>query len=389
MPQFKVTFLGTLILVVSSFTQANDFFQHHEVLHSKSLNEDRRAIVQIPRSYASDSEREYPVIYLLDGMDNLPMVSGMLNRLQQSDIAPELIIVAIENTDRLRDLTPTVNYDPRGPAGKGGGGDKFLDFIEMELIPHINQKYRTHDFKIFLGASIGGLLVIHSLQSRPHLFQAHMAFSPAVWWGDRTTVKKTKEFISKAKALDNYLYLNIGEEGGDMRTVYDDLHSFLQKNKPENLKLKTDAFDTVPHGLTAAAGVFNAFQNLFLPLNMPPQELTYGMKSVHSYFSRVSQQRGKTISPSERVINGLGHYLVDQNDLSTAIELFKFNTKQHSNSAIAHNSLAYAYEKNGQIKNSLKQVNLALTLSKESDSGYDVYIQRKNRLISAAKSAMN
>lgn len=90
-----------------------------------------------------------------------------------------------------------------------------------------------------------------------------MAYSPAVWWGDRTTAKKTKAFMSQAKHLDNYLYMNIGEEAGEMRAVYDDLHSYLQNNQPKKFKLVSNTFNNVPHGLTSAAGAFHAYQNLF------------------------------------------------------------------------------------------------------------------------------
>ncbi len=148
-----------------------------------------------------------------------------MHKLQKADSAPEVIMVAIENTNRLRDFAPTVNLDPRGPVGQGGGADKFLDFLEIELIPYIDQNYRTHDFKVISGASIAGLLTIHSLQSRPHLFQAHVAYSPAVWWGDRTTAKKAKAFIAQKTSLNNYLYMNIGEEAGEMRDVYNDFHT--------------------------------------------------------------------------------------------------------------------------------------------------------------------
>jgi tetratricopeptide (TPR) repeat protein len=265
-------------------------------------------------------------------------------------------------------------------VGKGGGGDTFLDFIELELIPHINKTYRTHDFKIVTGSSIGGLLVLHSLQSRPHLFQAHMAYSPAVWWGDTSTAKKTKEFIANTKTLTNYLYMNIGEEGGDMRGVYDDLLSFIQQNKPAKFKLKSDVFADIAHGLTAPAGIFNAYHNLFLPLRMPNSELNDGTKSILDYYTKLSWQRGETIKPMEWVIRELCYYLVNENDLPAAIELFKFGIELYPESAAAYNGLAYGFEKNEQFSNALIQVNLALKFAKEDDDGYDIFIKRRDRL---------
>ena len=158
----------------------------------------------------------------------------------------------ILNEERQIQVSLPASYD----------GDKFLDFIESELIPLMNKSYRTTDFKILAGHSIGGLLVLHSFQSRPQLFQAHFAFSPAVWWGGRETLLATKRFIKTEPLLDNYLYLNIGNEGGEMRQIYDDLHQTILKFQPINLEFSSDAFDQ-PHGLTIVAGLFNAYRNLF------------------------------------------------------------------------------------------------------------------------------
>lgn len=316
------------------------------------------------------------------------MLTSMLDRLQEQDAVPQTIVAVIENTDRTRDLTPTVNQDPRGPVGQGGGGDKYLDFIEMELIPHMNKTFRTHDFKIVMGSSIGGLLVIHSLQTRPHLFQAHMAFSPAVWWGDRTTVKETKEFITNTKKLDNYLYMNIGEEGGDMRVVYDDFHTFLQSNNPENFKLVTDAFNSVSHGLTAPAGLFNAFHSLFLPIQMPMTAYTGDTESIDKYYQLISFQRGIKTKPPEGSVRQIGYNLVNQEKIAEAIGIFKYNIKLHPESPDAQYGLAYGHDINGNLKAALAQANIALEVADESHAYYEFFVNAQKKLsLKVAKQA--
>jgi predicted alpha/beta superfamily hydrolase len=385
MSLIKSLLVTTLALIISTCASADDGAQYKEVLQSKYLNEEREFTIKLPQSYSTSPDKTYPVLYRVDGKGNIPLIAATIDRLNKSpnNAAPELIIVAIENPDRTRDLTPTVNQDPRGPVGLGGGADKFLDFIEMELMPHINQKYRTHDFKIIAGGSIGGLLAIHSLQSRPHLFQAHLAYSPAVWWGDRTTVKKTKKFISSAKDLDNYLYMNIGEESGEVRDVYDDFETFMLNNKPKNLRLVTDTFHHVTHGLTSTIGLAHAYQNLFLSMRMPNREMTNGIESVKQYYEKVSLQRGEKILPPEWVIRELGYYSARTDDSSTALKLFKYNLTLYPDLSSAHNGLAYIYETLGQFEKGLKEVDLALKLEKEGDNGHDVYVQRRERLIAA------
>jgi predicted alpha/beta superfamily hydrolase len=377
MPKFYSVCFTFLFLFTAPLIHADDSVKVREVLQSKYLNEERIVTVKLPQSYSTSSVKAYPVIYILGSIDN--MLSSMIERMRASDAAPEVIIVGIENTDRLRDLTPTVNYDPRGPVGKGGGGDNYLDFIEMELMPHINKTYRTNDFTIVSGASIGGLLVLHILQSRPNMFTAYIAFSPAVWW-DKITRKKLKTFFSKTESLDKYLYMNIGEEGGDMRADYDDIHTFLLSNKPANFKFVSDAFDDVAHGLTAPAGLFNAYHNLFLSLRMPYKALTDGPKSILNYYEKLSWQYGETIAPPEWAIRELAYSLMGKNELSGALQLFKFNIELHPESADAYDGLAYFLEQQGQYNEALKQANLTLTFAKEDNERYEAFIERRNKL---------
>ncbi len=377
---------GAVFSLIWGFaTQAQQAEIEAKTIFSKVLDEQREISVMLPSSYKTTPTKKYPVIYRLDGAANLPLISAVLNNLKKAEAAPEVIVVAIENTDRLRDLAPTVNRDPRGPVGQGGGSDKFLSFIESELIPFVNANYRTHDYKILSGASVAGLFTIYSLQSKPELFQAHIAYSPAVWWGDRTTAKNTKQFLTKQSQLDTYLYMNIGSEGGEMRAVYDDLSTYIEDNKPKGFAFKADVFAQTPHGLTSTAGIYNAYKNLFLPLWMSPQSFTGEVNSVAQYYQQVSIQRGEEIKAPEWIIRELAYHSMRNRDLDTAIELFQYNISLYPNTAEAYNGLAYGYEENKQYAEALAQVNLALEFAKKDEPGYHIFIDRKNRLTSLLK----
>jgi predicted alpha/beta superfamily hydrolase len=69
-----------------------------------------------------------------------------------------------------------------------GGGDRFLDFIQNELMPEIGKRYRTAHFQIFSGHWLGGLMAIHILVSRPDMFQAYIAVSPSLQWDNQRTL---------------------------------------------------------------------------------------------------------------------------------------------------------------------------------------------------------
>ncbi|MCC2618347.1 alpha/beta hydrolase [Aestuariibacter halophilus] len=249
------TLLLFCLVTLATGAQASSPTSH--TLTSAILQEQRDITVYQPQEYQT-SDKRFAVLYLLDGGLNGDMVASMLARLTASEGANPHIIVAIHSTDRLRDYAPTVNQDPRGPLGQGGGGDKFLDFIANELMPFVDLQYRTSDQRILAGHSVGGLLVMHSFQSRPGLFQGHMAFSPAVWWGAQETRKAVEHYVVSEQAVGAYLYMNIGSEAGEMRAVYDALEYHIARNRSLNLTYRTDSHPYVGHDLTLAAGLFSA-----------------------------------------------------------------------------------------------------------------------------------
>src|ERR1700739_904124 len=83
-------------------------------LHSRILNEDRPYWVYLPPSYrdATYAPKRYPVLYLLDGDLHFASASGIVQYMSGAEYwenlqIPELIVVAIPNTDRTRDFTPS------------------------------------------------------------------------------------------------------------------------------------------------------------------------------------------------------------------------------------------------------------------------------------------
>ena len=346
--------------------QTISYTQQTHTIKSAVLNEERIVVVQLPKSYQANPNKVYPVIYRLDGAGNIPLISAVMERLQNDNRAPEVIIVAIENTNRLRDLYPTVNKEPQGPVGEGGGAAKFLAFIEQELMPLINKSYRTHNYNVIAGASAAGVFALYTMQANPELFQAHIAYSPAVWWNYGAPVKAAKSFINKSKDLNNYVYINIGEEAGIMRERYNELQQALQSNNLQNLRFFSDAFDGVSHNLTSAAGSFNAYHNLFLPKQMPISDLTDDVTSIDAYYQTLSQQWGEQISPPDRAVRSLGYNLTGSKQFTRAIEVFKYNIKNHPRSVDALSALSYGYEMQGDTRQALEQMESALAIADDS-----------------------
>ncbi len=383
---FRALFGVSILILLFAVKQvhAANFEPVDDSLFSKILNEERQLVIQLPVSYQQNSDAKYPILYLLDGPSNISHTASTLGFISSKRMAPESIIVGIANTNRTRDLTPTQLKDENGT--KGGGGDKFLDFIELELMPHINKKYRTESYSMIAGHSLGGLLVIHSLQSRPHLFQAHFAFSPSLWWDDGVTVKTSKEFFTKTKKLKNSLYMNLGNEDGDMKKAFDELGSFLKSNKTASFDFKTERFGNETHGSIPFLGQYHAYRNLFTLWDLDFSKVEGDPAiAIDAHQKALVEHYGYKVNRREKLTNDAGYfYLYGKKEIETAIALFTSNTKNFPESGNAHDSLADAYDINGQLKEAIKQMELALKLTDESASAYKYFSAHKSNLLEKA-----
>ena len=149
-------------------------------IQSTILGEERKVYVRLPASYNTSGNNAYPVLYLLDGTRAflLEMIA-ITTRLRNDRNAPEMIIVAIENTDRNRDMMPVLAKDLPGPPR----AEAFLGFLEKELIPEIEKAYRTAAPRILQGKSLSGLFTIYALLARPTAFDAYVGCS-AGWFAE-------------------------------------------------------------------------------------------------------------------------------------------------------------------------------------------------------------
>jgi predicted alpha/beta superfamily hydrolase len=146
------------------------------ILESEILKENRSIIIHLPDNY-KDSYKSYPVLFRLDGDTEMILETvAVVNRLTYSDeISPEMIIVAIENTNRDKDMWPcNTEYYPKPNKP---GAKEFLSFIEKELIPYIEDNYQTSQEKIICGQSISAVFVLYSLLVKPEIFDSYIACS--------------------------------------------------------------------------------------------------------------------------------------------------------------------------------------------------------------------
>jgi uncharacterized protein len=326
-------------------------------LKSQVLGEERVALIRTPPGYDTNEQR-YPVLYMTDGLAQLNHTISTIEFLVRSGRMPELIVVAITNTDRTRDLTPT-KASLRNPGGQpvnfptAGGADNFLKFIETELIPQIESKYRTHPYRIFAGHSFGGLFALHTFLSKPELFNAVVGVSPSFDWDNHLVSRRAEELVKNHKALDRTLFFTLANEGGETRVGFDRFKAILTKQAPKGLVWGSMLMEDEDHGSVVLRSHYHGFRKVFENWQMPVtagDATQVNWATVETHYKKLSAHFGFTIRPPEALVNNLGYQLIGRGSMDEAIKVFKTNIELYPQSANVYDSLAEAYEKSGKLE---------------------------------------
>jgi uncharacterized protein len=283
MKNSKIIFLLLLFLQGISFAQPNATKPFilgviHQI-QSTQLNEKRILNIYLPDGYSPDDTLRYPVIYLLDGSadEDFIHVAGLVqfNNFPWINRLPKTILVGIANTDRKRDFTspPLIDSDKkRFPTA--GGSEKFIAFLEKELQPFIENRYKTNPDKTLIGQSLGGLLATEILMNKPALFNKYIIISPAIWWNNGSLLKQDGMVLQQSYSIPTDVYIGVGKEGlapGDYSRVMEVdanlLADKLNSSKNKSLKVFFDYLPQEDHSTVTHQAVFNAIRYLYPPHN--------------------------------------------------------------------------------------------------------------------------
>ncbi len=206
-----------------------------EVIDSEFLNESRKVLVHLPKDYEENKLKKYPVLYALDATSHDHHLLNAANILSLADKMEEIIIVGIVNKDRNRDLTPHYLFadDEYKTLGKG---DVFLNFLASEVMPVIENNYRTSKQRMLSGNSRAGLFTFYAMMEKPGLFDTYFCFSPAFWRGNNKIVGKVREHFNAPQATKTLLYLSLGsDENEKMKNGFNAMKNRLESEPPSEL----------------------------------------------------------------------------------------------------------------------------------------------------------
>ena len=191
----RIAFIAALLMVATFSLQAQEVKEQdpaahkarvfpipveHLYFHSEILGVDKNFSVMLPRSYAKEPERYYPVVYMLHGAGEndwewaniaVSMISEAITMITNDGTAAECIVVF-----------PNANE-----AGHMGyfnqEGWRYEDYFFKELMPVVESRYRIiadKGHRAIGGLSMGGGGSFNYGMRHPELFSSVYAISAAV-----------------------------------------------------------------------------------------------------------------------------------------------------------------------------------------------------------------
>jgi len=252
-----------------------------------------KLFIILPKSYNANPQRHYPVFYLLDGNDTATI--AWLTRSRQHSDASEIIFVGVGYLEPLAGPPVPLPGKPAVPAAqrsadyalyntsepwsppKDKGAPVFLRVLQKEILPYIDQHYRTDPANRGLGGhSLGGLFATYAVFHASDTFQKFWIGSPSLRWDHSVLIKDESEYAASHHELNARVIADVG--GRESKTFNrDPLFEMMNKVKSHqypHLIWKTIVLPNEDHGTLPIAGMPQVIDFLFGPAyyELTPQE---------------------------------------------------------------------------------------------------------------------
>jgi enterochelin esterase-like enzyme len=164
---------------------------------SKRLDNTRRVYVYLPAAYDVDRGQRFGSLYVHDGGEYLERakMANVLDNLTAEGQIPALVTVMVDPVNRMEEYW---------------ANDRYLEFLCSELLPEIEQRYRTtpdRKARGVMGASLGGLISVHAALSRPNLFSLVAGQSSALMIEEQ----KLASMVPSIRGAGFRFYFDVGK----------------------------------------------------------------------------------------------------------------------------------------------------------------------------------
>ena len=216
-------------------------------IRSSIIGEDYTIYVLKTDNYDT-SQNNLPVLYMTDGDWNMTVAMNCFRMLRQDYVTHEPLVVGIgygsNENKRVRDLDPY------------GGAPKFLEFIEKEVMPFIDKKYRINNERAIYGYSMGGMFTTYILFNRPDLFQKIYIGAPGN--NGRQLMPMAREYFKANRDLKSKVFIGVGSYEKEVVKNIDSFTTYLSAKKLPDFEISSAITPDAGHGAALGGVMQNA-----------------------------------------------------------------------------------------------------------------------------------
>ena len=402
-----------ITIVILGFGSMEGFSQTHlfevgeiDSLYSEVLQEQRSLWIKYPKYFYPESDKHYPVVYILDGETQLRALDAVCNY-YEGHFLPDMILVGISNANnRMRDLTTSEMKMRYGwPVNEEtGGAENFTKFLEAELIPYIDSLLPTTGYRTLIGHSFGGLFTINALLSHSHLFSNYIAIDPSLDWDDQKLLDQSRLLLQNSDFSGKSLYVSLSSasihmqnENITMENVRKDtsdytlfarsiiaFSEFAESQKQSGLRFSWEDYPDDIHGTVSLPsirdGLILAFKwyqlesfSKFNDFETPTSDL---LELVRSREEKLKENFGYAVPPfEEELFNMMGYMSLQSGQPDKAKAFFEMGIQYFPESPNSYDAMADFYISQDDIDNALVKLKKAYDLS-----GNEHYLNRMEEI---------
>jgi len=354
----------------------------YKTIHSDKLREDRQLKILLPRGYDQDDSKKYPLIIVFDGDYLFEPVAGDVDYYSYWEDMPEAIVVGIkQNGLRYDDCM----YSEQNSLPVEKGAD-FFEFIGMELVPYMEDNYKTENFRMAVGHGQTANFIDYYLLKDVPLFQAYISISPDL-------APQMAEYLTgRFQSIDTETFYYLATSSNDVPSIREDVES-LNKNiaaiDNKNLHYSFDNFEGPSHYSLPAQAIPKALANIF-SVFQPISKKEYNEVILKLDTSPVDYLLKKYETIEE--LFGIEKKILvnDFKAIEAAIEkkeqfqyyedLGKLARKEYPDSLLGHYYLARYYEEKGEPKKAMKMYRSAYILEEIGGITKDLMLEKADEI---------
>jgi predicted alpha/beta superfamily hydrolase len=355
----RITWFGiTVALSISTNAQfrysTNKAVIKDTIISSKILGEERKIDIYKPEVFPEYADVVSPVIYVFDGEGYTHYFANTINMLCQRFVQmPPITVVGIENYDNARDRDfETVD-----------GIDKFMRFVNEEVIPFVEKGYKKKPYRMIVGHSSSADFAMNVFFKQPSLFNGYLLSSPDL--SEERDIKLADSSLSYLTERNNTLFISCGIEGWAQESVAR-LDSLLKQKVQKGLSYKIIRYPDESHYSVYLNSYYDGFHYIF---KVDPAEELKNPKDItiqmfRDHYKKMQDIFGIPLKPPETLTHEYGlNYITNWNNLGKALEFFKENAENYPSDPSTQIDYANALLKNGDKQNAIMQYEKALELN--------------------------